>query len=458
MSSPRAESTGGLFDGVLARGAVREEVRDRAWLQAMLDFEAGLARAQARAGLVTSDDAAAIGRACRADDFDAADLLPTAASTGTPVDGLVRALTAAVGGAAAGQVHRGATSQDVLDTAAMLVSRRALRHLVVDLAGAADAAAALAARHRATPMAGRTLLQQALPITFGLEAAGWMAGLDDSIERLVAVTGRLAVQLGGAAGTLASLGDAGPQVLTYLAEELELAAPVLPWHTVRTRVAELAGALGEAAGAIGKPARDLALLAQTEVAEVREGGPRRGGSSAMPHKRNPVAAVSAAACAARAPGLVGSLLASMVQEHQRAVGAWHAEWRPLAELLESVGAAAAWLRDALEHLEVDAARMRANLDVTGGMLLAERVTGALAPALGRLPAHDIVAAACAEAAEHSRPLSEVLEARPEIRAHLEPAHIRALLDPASYLGSASLFVDRALAAHAEAGSRRPGAA
>ncbi|HKE19872.1 MAG TPA: 3-carboxy-cis,cis-muconate cycloisomerase [Kofleriaceae bacterium] len=455
MSSGRAASTeAGLFDGVLARGAVQGAVRDRAWLQAMLDFEAGLARAQARAGLVSADDAAAIGRACRADDFDAAELGRAAAWTGTPVDGLVRALTAAVGGAAGDQVHRGATSQDVLDTAAMLVSRRALRHLIGDLVGAADAAAVLAARHRATPMAGRTLLQQALPITFGLGAAGWMVGLDEAIDRLVAVSGRLAVQLGGAAGTLASMGEAGIQVVAYLAEELGLAAPVLPWHTLRTRVAELAGALGEAAGAAGKPARDLALLAQTEVAEVREGGPRRGGSSSMPHKRNPVAAVSAAACAARAPGLVASLLASMVQEHQRAAGAWHAEWRPLAELLESVGAAAAWLRDALEHLEVDAARMRVNLDATGGMLLAERVTGALAPALGRLAAHDLVAAACAEAADGGRPLAEVLEARADIRAHLPPAQIRTLLDPASYLGSALVFVERALAAHADAGRRR----
>jgi 3-carboxy-cis,cis-muconate cycloisomerase len=368
----------------------------------------------------------------------------------------VRALTAAVDGPAAGHVHRGATSQDVLDTAAMLVARRGLDALVADLSAAADAAAALAARHRATPMAGRTLLQQALPITFGLEAAGWLAGLDDSIDRLHAVRGRLAVQLGGAAGTLASLGDAGPDVLAHLAEELDLAAPIIPWHTVRTRVAELAGALGEAAGAVGKPARDLALLAQTEIGEVREGGPRGGGSSTMPHKRNPVASVCAAACAARAPGLVATLLASMVQEHQRAAGAWHAEWRPLSELFEAVGAAAAWLRDGLEHLEVDEARMRANLDLTGGLLMAERVTGALTPALGRLAAHDLVAAACAEAAAARLPLAEVLEARAEIRAHLAPARIRALLDPAGYLGSALLFVDRALAAHASAAARRAG--
>ncbi len=448
---PRSPASGpGLFDGVLARGAVREAVSDSAWLQAMLDFEAGLARAQARAGLITAAQAAAIERACRAGDFDPAQLGRDAASTGTPAAALVRALTAAVDDSAAGQVHRGATSQDVIDTAAMLVARRALAPLLDDLLGAADAAAVLAARHRETPMAGRTLMQQALPVTFGFEAAAWLSGLDDAVALPRRRPDR-ASRCSWAARPAPWPRWATParRCSPYLAGELDLAEPVMPWHTVRTRVAELAGALGVAAGAIGKPARDLALLAQTEIAEVREGGPRRGGSTAMPHKRNPVAAVSASACAARAPGLVATLLSSMVQEHQRAAGAWHAEWRPLVDLLVAVGSAAAWLRDALEHLEVDAARMRANLDATGGLLLAERVTGALAPALGRLPAHDLVSAVCAEAADAGRPLAGALEARAEIRAHLSPEQIRALLDPVGYLGSAALFVDRALAAHAE---------
>jgi 3-carboxy-cis,cis-muconate cycloisomerase len=254
------------------------------------------------------------------------------------------------------------------------------------------------------------------------------------------------VQLGGAAGTLASLGAAGPAVLGYLGEELGLVVPVLPWHATRGRVAELAGALGAGAGAVAKVARDVTLLAQTEVGEVREG--KAGGSSTMPHKQNPVAAVAAAACAARAPGLVATLLAAMAQEHQRAAGAWHAEQRPLSDLLEATGSAAAWLRECLEGLEVDAGRMRANLDATGGLLLAERVTGALAPSLGRLAAHDLVAAACDEAVASRRPLAGVLGARPEIRARLAPAEIAALLDPAGYLGSAGVFIDRALAAHA----------
>jgi 3-carboxy-cis,cis-muconate cycloisomerase len=453
MSDRDAERPG-LFDGVLARGPVRGATGDRAWLQAMLDFEAALARAEARAGLLSTADAAAITRACRAELFDAAALGAQAAAVGNPAEPLVRALVATVGGAAAHHVHRGATSQDVIDTAAMLVAHRALGLLLEDVDGAAAAAARLAASHRDTVMAGRTLLQQALPTTFGLAAATWLSGLDDAATRLLAVREqRLAVQLGGAGGTLASLGSAGPAVVDHLAAELGLRAPALPWHTARARVAELAGALGGAAGALAKPARDVTLLAQTEVGEVREGVPGRGGSSALPHKHNPVAAISAVACAARAPGLVATLLAVMPQEHQRAAGAWHAEWRPLTDLLQAVGAAAAWLRDGLEHLEVDPARMRANLDLTGGLLLSERVAAALAPALGRQAAHDLVAGACAEAVAAATSgaapsLAAALRARPEVAAHLQPAEIEALLDPAGYLGSAGLFVDRARDAHA----------
>ena len=450
-SSPSDPPAGpdGLFAGVLARGPVREAVSDRAWLQALLDVEAALARAQARCGLIPAADAEAIARACDAGRFDPAALGREAAAAGNPVVPLVRALTAAVPGPASRQVHRGATSQDILDTAAMLVARRALGPLLGDLEAAADAAAGLAAAHRGTLVAGRTLLQQALPVTFGLKAAGWLAGLDEAAARLHHVRrDRLAVQLGGAAGTLASLGPQGTAVLTAFAEELGLAEPVLPWHTVRTRPAELAGALGEAAGVVGKVARDVTLLAQTEVAEVREGGPvGRGGSSTLPHKRNPVAAVAAAACAQQAPGLVATLLAVMAQEHERAAGGWHAEWRPLTDLLTTVGSAAAWLRDCLERLEVDPERMRANLELTGGLLLAERVTTALAPHLGRLRAHDLVARAAAEAAATGKPLAAVLGALPEVRGHLTPQALEELLDPAGYLGSAGAFVDRALAAH-----------
>jgi len=445
----------GLFDGVLARGDVPAAVSDRAWLEAMLEVEAALARALARTGVIRAEEAVAIERACRADEFDIESLGRDAVGSGNPVVPLVRELTNAVEGSAAGQVHRGATSQDVLDTAAMLVARRAGAILCSDLSATADAAAELADTHRATLMAGRTLLQQALPITFGLEAAGWLEGVDAAVGRLADVCRtRLAVQLGGAAGTLASLGSDGPAVLGFLARDLELPEPVLPWHTDRTRLSELAGALGAAAGAVGKPARDVILLAQTEIGEVREGTPNRGGSSTLPHKRNPIAAVSALACAEQAPGLVAILFGAMVHEHQRAAGSWHAEWRPFTDLWRAVGSSAAWLRDCLEHLEVRTATMRQNLDLTGGLLLAERVATALAPALGRLPAHELVERASRDAVATSRPLGEVVAEMPEASKHLDVAELKRLLDPAGYLGSAEAFIDRALEAHVTRGAHR----
>ena len=413
----------------------------------MLDVEAGLARAEARAGLVSREAADLIAGACRAEAFDIDALGRDGAAGGNPVIPLVAALRASLPAGVAADVHRGATSQDILDTATMLVADRALRPLLDDLRAAADAAAGLAREGRATPMAGRTLLQQALPITFGLEVAGWLSGLDAATVRLEDVRrGRLAVQLGGAAGTLASLGPDGPQVVAWLAEELDLAEPALPWHTERTRITELAGSLGTAAGAVAKPARDVVLLAQTEVAEVREGTAGRGGSSTLPQKYNPVAAVAALACAQQAPGLVSTLLASAAGEHQRAAGSWHAEWRPLAELIRATGSAAAWLRDCLENLEVDPERMRANLDLTGGLLLSERVVGALAPTLGQGRARQAVERA-ATAAAGGRAFADALRDEPDVAGALSRDELLTLLDPAGYLGSADVFVARALDAH-----------
>ena len=324
----------------------------------MLDVEAALARAQAAVGLLTPDAAEAVTAACDdADAYDVDALGRAAASSGNPVVPLVQAIRERAGDAA-GAVHKAATSQDVLDTAVMLLARDALVPLRADIRAAADAAAGLAAAHRGTVLAGRTLLQQAVPTTFGLKAAGWTVGLDDAGERLDARVHALPVQLGGAAGTFAGLDGAGHRVAAALAGELGLVRPELPWHTVRLPVTDLAGALGSAAGVLGKVALDVVLLAQSEVAEVREGVPGRGGSSAMAHKRNPVAAVSARAAALRAPGLVATLLvAAQVQEHERAAGGWHAEWLTLADLLRTVGSSAAWLRDCLEHLEVDGGRM-----------------------------------------------------------------------------------------------------
>ena len=360
---PSSSSSDGMFDAISRRGPVPEIVGDAAYLQAMLDTEAALARAAARAGLIPADHADLIAAVCSVERFDIPEL-GAAAAAGNPVVPLVQGLRRAVGDEAGPAVHLGATSQDILDTATMVVAREALTAIVTDIDAAGDAAARLADQNRETVMAGRTLLQQALPTTFGAKAAVWLSGLDDAAELLLSVRlRRLAVQLGGGAGTLAALHPHGPQVVAFLAEELGLQGPDVPWHANRARIGILAGGLGVAAGALAKPARDVTLLAQTEVAEAREGVPGRGAPSAMAHKNNPVAAISTLANTMQAPGLVATILgtAAAGHEHERAAGGWHAEWHPLRELFIAVGSAAAWLADCLAHLEVDPERMRANM-------------------------------------------------------------------------------------------------
>src|SRR4051794_40130978 len=343
-SSSRSER---LFGGIYARGEVAACVSDEAWLQAMLDVEAALARACAPAR-----EAAEIAAACRAEFFDLDVLAAGTAGNASPVVPLVDALRAAVGPGLATYVHAGATTQDIVDTAAMLVARRGLRPILTDAGRASDAAAALAESHRSTPMLGRTLLRQALPTSFGLKAAGWMTALDEAAAGVASV--ELAVQMGG------PVGSRSPDVASMVASCLGLTAPVMPWHTNRRRVVQLASALGVLAGACGKVALDVALLSQNEVGEVREGS--AGGSSSIPHKRNPVAAVSARACALRVPGLVATMLTAMAeQEHERAAGALQAEWGTLSDLLSLTGSAVAWTAEMLSGLEVDADRMRANL-------------------------------------------------------------------------------------------------
>ncbi|HVV12864.1 adenylosuccinate lyase family protein [Amycolatopsis sp.] len=435
-----------LFDPVLAAGAVRGEVSDAAWLRALLDVEAALAGAEADAGLIPREHADRIAEAAREGYFDAAEIGAKSVGIGNPAAPLVRELTAKVGGDAARYVHFGATSQDVMDSAAMLVAKRALEPLLEEVEACADLAARFAREHASTVQAGRTLLQQALPVTFGFTAAGWLSGLDAAAERLGAT--RLSAQLGGATGTLASLGEQGPAVLAAFSRRLELAEPVLPWHTERSRIAELAGALGELSGVIAGIGRTIVLLAQTEVAELAEVAEGSGGSSTMPHKRNPVAAVAAQAAAQQAPGLVGTLLGAMAHEHQRAAGSWHAEWRPFTELFRSTGSAAYWLRTSFERLQVYPDQMRHNLDVTRGALLSERVTTELAKETGRLAAHDAVTECTKRALAGEGELADLLAEDPLVGKQLSRARIAALLDPAEYLGSASVFVERALTAHA----------
>jgi 3-carboxy-cis,cis-muconate cycloisomerase len=352
-----------MFDELYASDAVRDATGPVAWLQAMLDVEAALARVGAATGRVPAEAAAAIVERCRADRFDVADLARRAVDSATPVVPLVEDLRAAVPPAARAHVHAGATSQDIVDTAAMLVARRSLAPVRDDLTAAADRLAGLAAEHRHTVQIGRTLLRQAVPTTFGAVAAGWLVGVDEARARLDTVDRyRLAVQYGGPVGVP---GD--PAVPARLAAELGLAEPVAPWHTDRGRIGELAAALAGAAGALGKVAGDVLLLAQSEIGELSEaGGPAgSGASSAMPHKRNAAAAVLVVACAHRAPGLVATLLAAAPQELQRAAGRWQAEWGTLTDLLRVTSGAAAHARRMVDRLRVDPDRMRANLDATG---------------------------------------------------------------------------------------------
>ena len=416
-----------LFGPLFVPDAVREAVSGRAWLAAMLDAERALAVAEASAGVIPADTADAIAAACDPGRFDPEELGLAGRSVGNPAEPLVRALREAVGGAAADHVHRGATSQDVLDTAAALVARRALQPIVLDLDAVAHACAELADAHRDTVLAGRTLLQQAAPTTFGLKAAGWLVGIVEARRRLVEIRDeRLAAELGGAVGTLAALGASGPEVLKLFAAELGLAEPVVPWHAVRVRIAELGAALAIAAGACAKIASDVTLLAQTEVSEVATADDGR--SSAMPHKRNPASAVLALACARQAAGQAGVLLASLPGEHERAAGAWQAEWPALSGVLAATGGAAAATRSSLEGLRVDAGRMQSNLTEE---TLSERAALLLGERIGRRQAMDALAA--------GRPLREVLAE------HLSGQEVDAALDPSGYLGSAGQLVDRALA-------------
>jgi 3-carboxy-cis,cis-muconate cycloisomerase len=340
------------FDALFVLPALSEAVSDDAWLRGMLEAERALAAAEARVGVISGDEAQAVSAAC-AGPFDAEALAAEGRRVGNPVEPLVRALRER-----AERAHWGATSQDVLDTAAALVARDAGRLVLEELGGLAAACATLADRHRRTVMAARTLLQQAVPTTFGLKAAGWLVGVVHARRRLEPAV-ELPAELGGAGGTLAAFGDGGIDVLRAYSEELGLTDPVLPWHTRRLRVAELGSALAVAASFAGKIALDVALLAQTEVGEVRE--PADGGSSTMPHKRNPVGSTLARACAARARAAAAELFAAVEQEHERAAGAWHVEWGALSDALAYTGGAVGWMRETLDGLEVDEERMLANV-------------------------------------------------------------------------------------------------
>jgi 3-carboxy-cis,cis-muconate cycloisomerase len=439
-----------LLAPMLSSAAMRTVCDDLTYLQHMLDFEAALARAEAATGVIPASAADTIAKACRAESFDLAALAEAATRSGNLAIPLVKALTADVARAdadAARYVHWGATSQDVIDTATMLGLRAAIDALLADIDRAIAGFAKLATRHRDTAMVARTWLQHALPMPFGLKLAEYAAALHRSRARLRRLRSEaLALQFGGAAGTLAALGDKGLRVAERLAQELKLPLPAAPWHTHRDRIAEAASVFAILAGTCGKIARDIQLMMQTDVAEAFEpSGEGRGGSSTMPHKRNPVAAATALAAATMAPGLAATIFASLVQDHERSAGPWHAEWPtlPMLQLVTS-GALAATV-DIAEGLEVDVARMRVNLDATHGLIMAEAVTMALAEKIGKSEAHHLVEAASKKAVANKKNLRDVLAKDSKVTAHLDAERIANLFEPMAYQGVSQALIDRLLA-------------
>jgi 3-carboxy-cis,cis-muconate cycloisomerase len=443
-----------LLDSLFRYDALDRIFSDSESVQSMLLFEAGLARAEATAAIIPELASRAISAQCQAENFDLAALAKSAAFSGNiaiPFVKMLSELVAKQDAEAARYVHWGATSQDVIDTATILQLRRAFELLDQDLRHLSDALASLAEKHRSTPLPARTWMQQALPTTFGFIAAGWLDAILRHRQRFAEIRPRvLALQFGGAVGTLAALGDKGPEVAKLLADDLFLTLPPLPWHSHRDRIAEVAITLSLLTGTLGKIARDISLHSQTEIAELFEPStPGRGGSSTMPHKRNPVTCALVLSASYRVPGLASTLLSSMIQEHQRGIGGWHAEWETLPELVCLTGGALHHLAYMLPHLEVDSARMLKNLDATNGLIFAEAVTMALAPTLGKPTAHQIVEASCCKALAESRPLKDILRNEPALQGKLSPADLDRLFDVRNYLGSAGYFIDRVLVAARE---------
>ncbi|MGW1161340.1 3-carboxy-cis,cis-muconate cycloisomerase [Streptomyces sp. NPDC002519] len=438
-SHPR--DTGLLAPGWAASPAA-SATSDTAYLRALLDAEAALTRAQAALGLAPEAAATAVTSAAGSGDFDAEDIAVRARAGGNPVIPLVVDLTRAVGDAYGPYVHRGATSQDVLDTASMLVAVRTLALVLADLDRTQQALARLASHHRDTVMPGRTLTQHAVPTTFGLKSAGWRSLVLDARDRVRTVRDGLPAQLGGAAGTLAAFtayGAVDPRdLVTAYARELGLVAPELPWHTLRTPIADLAGCLAFTAGALGKIAADVLTLSRTEIAEVTEGA--GGGSSAMPHKANPVRATLIAAAARRAPQLAATLYGSLAAEDERPAGAWHAEWEPLRDLLRLVGGAARDAVELAEGLRVHTEAMREHLAATHGLIVSERLAAELAPVLGRDRVKRLLTEAARRTLSEGRSLAEILGEEDE----LKDFDLEAVSDPARYTGSAGTLTDRAL--------------
>lgn len=441
-----------LTSAISSTEAMQHIFSARLTLQRMLDVEAALARALAAEGVIPESAVEPWVRCCQADHIDVSALMIAAQDAGNIAIPLVKQLTAAVAAVdadAARYVHWGATSQDVIDTGRVLQLREAIHLMARELAALIDALAGMAQRYRDTPMIGRTWLQHALPITFGMKLAGWLDALLRHQQRLQVCREQVGVlQFGGASGTLASLGEHASSVAKGMAQALELKTPHLPWHAHRDRFVECATALGILTGTLGKIARDISLMSQTEVAELSEhSAPGRGGSSSMPHKRNPVGSAAVLSAATRVPSLVATMLSAMPNEHERALGGWQSEWETLPEIVCLSAAALAHLRGVIDSLQIDTERMRQNMDASRGMVMAESVTLALAKNLGRAQAHQIVEAACHKAYAENSDLLTVLQEDSRVVGVLTKQRLLQLFDPLSYIGEAGHFVDRVLEAY-----------
>ena len=438
-----------LFDPLFGSLAMLEVFSDSARVQLMLDFEAALAQAEARCGVIPVPAARKIAGKCKAEliDFDALGL--ATADSVNPAIPLVKQLTALVAKEnpdAARFVHWGATSQDANDTGLVLQVRQAFDIIERDSAELCLGLAQLAEKHRSTPIVGRTLMQHALPTTFGVKIAGWLDAMSRHRERFAETRGRvLVLQFGGAVGTLAALREKALPVAEALAAELQLELPAMPWHTQRDRVAETATTLGLCAGTLGKMARDISLHMQTEIAEIFEPAAEgRGGSSSMPHKRNPVSATIVLSAATRIPGLVSTMLSAMAQEDERGIGNWHAEWETLPEIFRLTAGAIHQMATIAPHLEIDAARMSDNLNATNGLIFAEAVTMAMAAHIGKSAAHAFVDEASKKARESGKHLREVLAENPKVAQQLNSAELDRLFDPKNYLGASGDWIDRVI--------------
>jgi 3-carboxy-cis,cis-muconate cycloisomerase len=440
-----------LLDGFFRSPSVEPLFSDAAAVQSILDFEAALARAQARGGIISATVAAAISSSCRVELFDLPSLAQAMPSAGNLAIPLLKQLNTIVGRNspdALRYVHFGATSQDALDTGLVLQLRAAIRSMEIDLETIVAALIDITEAHRNTLLVARTWLQHALPTTFGYIAAGWLDAFLQHRDRLQdQLENSLVLQFGGAAGTLAALGERGPQIARLLAEELAIPLPRIPWHAQRERIAATAATLGLLSGTMAKIARDLSLYMQTEVGELSEPpATGRGGSSTMPHKQNPVASAAILASASRVPALVGTALSAMSGEYQRSLGAWQSEWEVLPEIARLTAGGSHQLAALLPRLTVNAEKMRANLDLTQGLIYAEAVSLALSEKLNRASAHKLVESTCRRAQFEKRHLRAVLSEDAEVTAILSPENIASLFEPANCLGSAGTFIDAVLAA------------